>query len=119
MPRARREGEDQSLAPELPERYAAVRLLAHGGMGSVWRAEDVVLGRCVAIKLLGEAFVGDFLAVRRFMREARAAARLSGHQHVVTIYDVGDASGRPYIVMEHLAGGTVADALRLGSYSRS
>ena len=66
------------------------------------------MDRVVAIKLLGEAFTGDHQAVRRFMREARAAARLSSHPHVVTIFDVGEHAERPYIVMEYLAGGTVA-----------
>jgi serine/threonine-protein kinase len=69
----------------------------------------------VAIKLLAEGYAADERAVRRFMREARAAARLSGHPHVITIYDVGHAEGRPYLVMQHLAGGTVADALRVGA----
>ena len=70
-------------------------------MGSVFRAYDSVLGRMVAIKLLAEGYADDERAVRRFLREARAAARLSGHPHVITIYDVGDAGGRPYLVMEH------------------
>jgi hypothetical protein len=86
-------------------------------MGSVWCAQDGVLERRVAIKLLGEALLGDPTAVRRFMREARAAARLSEHANVVTIFDVGTHAGRPYIVMEHLAGGTVANATALEAYS--
>jgi serine/threonine-protein kinase len=89
-------------------------------MASVWCAEDRVLGRSVAIKVLADRFAHDEHAVRRFMREARAAARVSNHPHVVTIYDVGDIepegenpSPRAFIVMEFLAGGTVADALRV------
>jgi serine/threonine-protein kinase len=89
-------------------------------MASVWCAEDRVLGRSVAIKVLADRFAHDDDAVRRFMREARAAARVSNHPHVVTIYDVGDiepegdkTSPRAFIVMEFLAGGTVADALRV------
>src|SRR5216684_2461805 len=85
-------------APELPERYHVDEPLAGGAMGSVWRGSDTTLDRDVAIKLLGEAFAGDYQAVRRFMREARAAARLSSHPHVVTIYDVGEHGDRPYIV---------------------
>ncbi len=104
-----------ALEVDLPERYESLHLLARGGMGAVYRAYDGVLGRMVAIKLLAEGYADDERAVGRFLREARAAARLSGHRHVVTIYDVGDAAGRPYLVMEHLAGGTVADALRLGA----
>lgn len=104
----------------LPERYAAVRHIASGGMASVWCARDRALGRNVAIKLLTERFADDEEANARFLREARAAARLSGHPNVVMIYDVGetDADGRAFIVMEFLAGGTVADAIRVDSVRR-
>ncbi|MGH2873466.1 MAG: serine/threonine-protein kinase, partial [Solirubrobacteraceae bacterium] len=109
----------------LPERYRVRRHLATGGMASVWCADDLVLGRRVAIKVLSERFAHDEIAVRRFKREARAAARVSAHPHVVTIFDVGDlapepgeSAGRGFIVMEHLAGGTVADALRVGAVRR-
>jgi eukaryotic-like serine/threonine-protein kinase len=96
-------------------------------MAAVWCAEDLVLGRTVAIKVLAERFARDDMAMRRFKREARAAARVSTHAHVVTIYDVGDlevdprdvdSSARPFIVMEYLAGGTVADAIRVGAVRR-
>jgi len=93
-------------------------------MASVWCAHDRVLGRDVAVKLLAENFAYDQAAIRRFKREARAAARLSGHPHVVTIYDVAEAAEdsdqgrRAFIVMEYLAGGTVADALRVGPLDR-
>jgi eukaryotic-like serine/threonine-protein kinase len=109
----------------LPDRYVLVRHVADGGMASVWCAEDGVLGRRVAIKLLSERFAGDDEAGRRFQREARTAARLSGHRNVITIYDVGEPRGadrggpsQAFIVMEYLAGGTVADAMRLGPISR-
>jgi serine/threonine-protein kinase len=99
-------------------------------MASVWCAEDLVLGRSVAVKVLAERFAHDHLAVLRFKREARAAARVSNHPHVVTVYDVGElepqdphadpihATGRAFIVMEFLAGGTVADAIRHDSVRR-
>ena len=107
----------------LPDRYEPVRHIATGGMASVWCARDRALGRSVAIKLLAEHFADDPEAAERFMREARAAARLSGHPNVVMIYDVGetapaDSFPRPFIVMEYLAGGTVADALRVDSVRR-
>jgi eukaryotic-like serine/threonine-protein kinase len=104
----------------LPGRYAALRHVASGGMASVWCARDHALGRNVAIKLLAERFADDDDANERFLREARAAARLSGHPNVVMIYDVGEAEvdGRAFIVMEFLAGGTVADALRVDSVRR-
>ena len=108
----------------LPERYEPLRHIAAGGMASVWCARDRALGRNVAIKLLAQRFAHDEDSTERFMREARAAARLSGHPNVVMIYDVGetDPSGgepsRAFIVMEYLAGGTVADALRVDSVRR-
>src|SRR5450432_4633346 len=76
--------------PRLPERYRLRRHIASGGMASVWCAEDRLLDRTVAIKILAERFAHDHLAVRRFKREARAAARVCGHNHVVTVFDVGD-----------------------------
>jgi serine/threonine-protein kinase len=111
----------------VPDRYRVRRRLATGGMAAVWCAEDLVLGRTVAIKVLAERFAHDEMAMRRFKREARAAARVSTHPHVVTIYDVGDlevdprdieSTARPFIVMEYLAGGTVADAIRVGAVRR-
>jgi tRNA A-37 threonylcarbamoyl transferase component Bud32/tetratricopeptide (TPR) repeat protein len=109
----------------LPDRYRVVRRIARGGMGTVWCADDAALGRRVAIKLLAEQFFDDAVAVRRFKREARTAARLSGHPNVVTIYDVGEATPpgersptRPFIVMEHLSGGTVGDAIRARAVDR-
>jgi serine/threonine protein kinase len=103
---------------QLPERYEISRRIATGGMATVWCARDRILGRDVAIKLLSDPYAHDSAAIRRFKREARTAARLSGHPHVVTIYDVGEAVdpdeplGRAFMVMEFLAGGSVADALR-------
>src|SRR5579872_1976914 len=109
--------------PLLPDRYVPIRRIAAGGTATVWCAEDLALGRRVAIKLLAQPYASDHEAVRRFTREARAAAHLSSHPHVVTIYDVGETEAQagpgrgaqPFIVMEHLSGGTVADALRVGA----
>jgi len=90
-------------------------------MATVWCAQDRTLDRHVAIKLLADRYAHDELAGRRFKREARTAARLSGHPNVVTIYDVGEtpaedgAQARPFLVMEYHAGGTAADALRTGN----
>jgi len=99
---------------DLPDRYRPVRHIANGGMASVWAAEDTVLRREVAIKLLSPHLTDSDGAVRRFKREARAAAGLSANPHVATIYDVGEHEGRPFIVMEQFSGGTVADRLREG-----
>jgi eukaryotic-like serine/threonine-protein kinase len=103
------------MAPRmLPSRYADVEQVAKGGMGEIYVARDETLGRKVAIKLLSERFARDEGVRRRFTREALAAARLSGHPHIVTIFDVGEADGRPFIVMEFLPGGTLADRARRG-----
>ncbi|MGH2969250.1 MAG: serine/threonine-protein kinase, partial [Solirubrobacteraceae bacterium] len=98
----------------LPDRYRVVRHLANGGMASVWEAHDQLLDRAVAVKLLASHLSEDDRARRRFQREARAAAGLSNHPHVVTIYDVGEHDGRTFMVMELLRGGTLADRLRGG-----
>ena len=84
----------------------------------MWAADDTILGRAVAIKLLARHFADDQRAVRRFEREARTAATLSAHPHVVTIYDVGEHEGRPFIVMELMAGGSLAQVLRRGRPAR-
>jgi eukaryotic-like serine/threonine-protein kinase len=96
----------------LPERYRVDGLIGTGGMASIWGAEDLALGRAVAVKVLGDNLAQQETSVQRFEREARTAAGLCGHPNVLTIYDVGEHEGRPFIVMEHLSGGTVADRLR-------
>jgi tetratricopeptide (TPR) repeat protein len=98
----------------LPPRYRVVRHIANGGMAAVWAAEDELLGRLVAVKVLSRAYDSDERARRRFLREARAAARLGDCRHVVTVYDIGEHEDRAFIVMEHFSGGTVADRLRRG-----
>jgi eukaryotic-like serine/threonine-protein kinase len=98
----------------LPDRYRVVRHLANGGMASVWEAQDELLGRAVAVKVLASHLSEDERARLRFQREARAVAGLSSHPHVVTIYDVGEHDGRSFIVMELLGGGSVADRIRGG-----
>ena len=98
----------------LPARYRVVRHIANGGMASVWAAQDELLGRLVAVKVLSPAYAEDERANRRFLREARAGARLSECRHIVTVYDIGEHHSRPFMVMEYLAGGTVADRLRGG-----
>jgi serine/threonine-protein kinase len=102
----------------LPPRYTDPESIGHGGMGDVYSASDSELGRRVAVKLLAERYAGDHSSRKRFRREALAAARLSGHPHVVTIYDVGEWDGRPFIVMELVAGGTVADRIASGPVTR-
>ena len=95
----------------LPDRYADVERIGHGGMGDILRAQDTALGRTVAVKVLAERYAADESIRARFTREALAAARLSAVPNTVTIFDVGEADGRPYIVMEHVGGGSLADRL--------
>src|SRR3954453_15107130 len=98
----------------LPPRYRVVRHIANGGMASVWAAEDEMLERLVAVKMLAPGYAADPAARRRFTREARAAARVSDHQHVVTVYDIGEHDGQAFIVMEVFPGARVAARLRDG-----
>ena len=83
-------------------------------MGEVYRATDSVLGRVVAVKMLAERHARNEDVRARFKREALAAAQLSGQRNVVTIFDVGEHDGRPFIVMEYLEGGSLHERLRGG-----
>src|SRR3954451_21250526 len=95
-------------------RYRLIREIARGGMAAVWEADDLLLDRRVAVKLLHAQFADEPEFLERFRREARAAARLS-HPNIVPIYDVGpetrgpqDVEARtPYIVMELVDGGNL------------
>jgi eukaryotic-like serine/threonine-protein kinase len=92
-------------------RYQLGPILGSGGMGLVRRASDGVLEREVAVKLLADNLAADPDARERFLREARAAARITD-PHVVAVYDVGEEAGRPYLVMELVDGPSLADVLR-------
>lgn len=94
----------------LGDRYRLQRELATGGMGTVWEAADVVLGRRVAVKILSRPLASDERFVERFRREARAAAGLS-HPNVAHIFDYGEDGDTRFIVMELLSGETLADRL--------
>ncbi len=98
----------------LPDRYRVLGRIAAGGMATVYRAEDGVLGREVAVKILAPHVAADPVSRKRFEREARTAARVGDHPNVVTIYDIGEAGDHAFIVMELYRGGTVADRLREG-----
>ena len=99
------------MIPELSNRYRIDGLLGRGGMAHVYRGTDLVLGRTVAIKVLSEQMAADPQSVRRFRREAQAAAGLS-HPGIVAVYDTGSDGEIHYIVMEHVKGRTLADVLR-------
>ena len=102
-----------SDAPSLPG-YEDMQELGRGGMGIVYAAKHVVMGRRVAIKLIHPEFSSNPVAVDRFRREVFAAARLS-HPNIVTAYDAGEDGGRSFLVMEHIDGESLGDRLnRLG-----
>ncbi len=91
-------------------RYRILEHIATGGMGEVYLAEDPELTRNVVLKFVPQQFADDPEAVARFRREAQAAAVLN-HPNVVTIHEVGDYHGRPYIVMEHVGDRVLRDYL--------
>lgn len=92
-------------------RYRLEALLGRGGMADVWRASDTKLARSVAVKVIHASYAQDPHFIERFLREARVVASLE-HPNILPVYDFGDEGGIPFLVMPHLAGGTLRDRLR-------
>ena len=106
----------RSLKPELMdlgvEGVENAVLIGQGGFGSVYACYQPAFDRQVAIKILSTPGLNEQVE-RRFRRECRAVGVLSGHPHIVTVFDSGISQwGRPYIVMEYLSDGSLADRLR-------
>ncbi len=91
-------------------RYAVVEFIGAGGMGAVYRARDSHLGRDVAIKVLREDVATAPDRMRRFEQEAKAVGALN-HPHILTVYDIGNQDGAPYVVTELLEGETLGEVL--------
>ncbi len=90
--------------------YQVLEVIGRGGMGVVFRAFDPKLERFVAIKVMAPQLAAQESARKRFLREARAAARIT-HEHVITIHAVEESRGLPYIVMQYVAGGSLEERL--------
>jgi eukaryotic-like serine/threonine-protein kinase len=91
--------------------YRVIAKLGNGAMGVVYRAEDLKLGREVALKFLSDDITRDSLAVSRFEQEARAAAAIN-HPNICTVYEIGEHESSPYIAMELLEGETLKEKIR-------
>ena len=108
-----RAGDAPVLAGRVPTGYELIEPIGRGGMGVVFKARQRALGRLVAFKQIRAGLDADPNELARFQNEARAAARLT-HPGIVRIFEVGQQDGLPYIAMELVEGGNLADRLRGG-----
>ena len=91
--------------------YRIIEPIGAGGMGAVYKAYDKKLHRIVALKLLPPEYISQQDRRRRFLQEARAASALN-HPHILTVYEIGEDDGKPYIAMEYVEGETLRQKIR-------
>ena len=103
----------KALPEERIAHYRIMEPIGAGGMGTVYKAYDKKLHRVVALKLLPPEYIAQQDRRRRFLLEARAASALN-HPHILTVYEVGEDEGKPYIAMEYIEGQTLRQRVKVG-----